>query len=44
MPRALDVRQEIVSQPRAGAGALDQARDVGDDELAFLAFDNTEDR
>ena len=33
-PRALDVRQEVVPQPGAVAGAHDQARDVGEDELA----------
>ena len=34
-PRALDVREEVVAEPGAVAGALDQARDVGDDQLAF---------
>ena len=33
-PRALEVREELVAEPDALARALDQARDVGDDELA----------
>ena len=32
--RALDVREELVSQPGALRRALDQARDVGQHELA----------
>ena len=31
-PRAREVAQELVAEPRAFGGALDQARDVGDDE------------
>ena len=31
---ALEVRQELVAEPHALARALDQARDVGDDQLA----------
>ena len=35
-PRALEVREELVAEPDAFARALDQARDVGDDELAAV--------
>ena len=36
-PRALDVREEVVAEAGAGAGALDQPGDVGDHELAVVA-------
>ncbi len=36
-PRALDVGEEVVAEPGALAGALDQPRDVGEDELAVGA-------
>ena len=34
-PRALDVGEELVAESGALARALDQARDVGDDQLAL---------
>ena len=43
-PRALDVREEVVAEPGAVRRALDQARDVGDDELALLVLQRAEDR
>ncbi len=42
--RALDVREEVMSQAGPLAGALDQARDVRHDELAILAFEDAEHR
>ena len=42
--RALDVREEVVAEARALARALDQARDVGDHELALVAFERAEHR
>ena len=38
-PRALEVGQELVAEAGAGAGPLDQSRDVGDDELAILGVE-----
>ena len=35
-PRALDVGQELVPEPGAGARPLDQPGDVGDHELAVV--------
>ena len=35
-PGPLDVAQELVAEPLALAGALDQPGDVGDDELGVL--------
>ncbi len=43
-PRALDVREEVVAEARAGRRALDQPGDVGDDELAVLPVERAEDR
>ena len=43
-PRALDVREEVVAEPGAGRGALDQPRDVGQHELAVLGVDRPEHR
>ena len=42
--RALDVGEELVAEPRALGGALDQARDVGDHELAALVVLDRADR
>ena len=42
-PRALDVREEVVAEARAGAGALDQPGDVGDDELAVVGLERAQD-
>ena len=41
-PRALDVGQEVVPEARAAAGALDQARDVGQHELAVVGLERPE--
>ncbi len=43
-PRALDVREEVVPEAGALARALDQAGDVGDDQLALVAFEHAEHR
>ena len=43
-PRALDVREEVVAEAGAVAGALDQPRDVGDDELAIVGLERAEHR
>ena len=43
-PRALDVREEVVSEPGAGACPLDQPGDVGDDELAVVGLERAEHR
>ena len=43
-PGALDVGEELVSEPGAGAGALDQARDVGDHQLAVVELERAEHR
>ena len=43
-PRALDVGEEVVAEPGALAGALDQAGDVGEHELALVAFEHAEHR
>ena len=43
-PRALDVREEVVAEARALAGALDQPRDVGDHELAVVGLERPEHR
>ena len=43
-PRALDVGEEVVPQPRAFACALDQPGDVGDDELALGRIEHAEHR
>ena len=39
--RALDVGEEVVPEPGALAGALDQPGDVGDHELAFGSSSST---
>ena len=41
-PRALDVREEVVAEPRAVAGALDQPRDVGQHELALVGVERAQ--
>ena len=41
-PGALDVGEEVVAEAGAFARALDQARDVGDDELAVLGVEHAE--
>ena len=41
---ALDVREELVAQPGARAGALDQPGDVRDHELAVVALERAEHR
>ena len=41
-PRALDVAEEAVADAGAFGGALDQAGDVGEHELAALVADNAE--
>src|SRR5215211_5944845 len=43
-PAALHVREELVTEPRAGAGALDEAGDVGDDELAIVPLERAQHR
>ena len=43
-PAALDVGEELVSEAGALGGALDQAGDVGEDELALAVVDRAEDR
>ena len=43
-PRALDMGEEVVAQAGAVAGALDQAGDVGDDELAVVGLERAEHR
>ena len=43
-PRALDVREELVAQARALLSALDQAGDVGQDQLALRALERAEHR
>ena len=43
-PRALDVGEEVVAEAGAVARALDQAGDVGDDELAIVALERPEHR
>jgi hypothetical protein len=42
-PRPLDVGEEIVADPGSPAGALDQARDVGDDELVIVEVQRSQD-
>ena len=42
--RALDVGEEVVAEPGALARALDQAGDVGDHQLALLAFEHAQHR
>ena len=42
--RALDVREELVPEAGAVAGALDQPRDVGDHELAVVGLERAEHR
>ena len=39
---ALDVGEELVAEPGAGAGPLDQARDVSEHELALVALERAE--
>ena len=39
-PGPLDVGEEVMSEPGAAARALDQARDVGEDELAVVGLPN----
>ena len=41
---ALDVSEELVAEPGAVGGALDQPRDVGEDQLALVVVDRAEDR
>ena len=41
--RALDVGEELVAEPGAAARALDQAGDVGEDELAVVGVERAED-
>ena len=41
--RPLDVGEEVVAEPGAGARALDQPRDVGEDELAVVGLERAED-
>ena len=41
-PGALDVRQELVPEPGAAAGALDQPGNVGDHELAVVGLERPE--
>ncbi len=41
-PAALDVGQELVPQPGAVAGALDQPRDVGHHQLALVGLDRAQ--
>ena len=41
-PRAFDMAEEAVADPGAFGRALDQAGDVGDDELTALVADNAE--
>ena len=43
-PGALDVRQELVPEAGAAAGALDQSRDIGDHELSLFAVKRPEHR
>ena len=43
-PRALDVGEEVVPEAGALVGALDQAGDVGDHELAVVALERAEHR
>ena len=43
-PRALDVREEVVPEAGAVAGALDQPGDVGDHELAVVGVERAEHR
>ena len=43
-PAALHVREELVAEARALAGALDQPGDVGHHELAVVALDRAEHR
>src|ERR1700730_5600355 len=38
------MRQELVPEPGAFAGALDQTGDVGEDELAYLPLEHSQDR
>ena len=38
-PRALDVGEEVVAEPGAVAGALDQPGDVGEHELALVGVE-----
>src|SRR5258708_2811591 len=42
--RALDVSEEVVAEPGARGGALDQAWDGGDDELTPVALERAEHR
>ena len=41
-PGALDMGEEVVAEPGAVAGALDQAGDVGDHELAVVGLERAE--
>ncbi len=43
-PAALDVGEKLVAEAHAGGGALDQAGDVGQHELALAVVDRAEDR
>ena len=43
-PGALDVRQELVAEAGAAAGALDQSRDIRDHELSLFAVKRPEHR
>jgi hypothetical protein len=42
--RPLDVREEIVAEPRPTACAFDQSGNVGDDQLSIGSFERAEDR
>ncbi len=43
-PRALDVREEVMPEPGAGARTLDQSGNVGDHELAVILVERAEHR
>ena len=43
-PRPLDMREEVVAEARAVGRALDQAGDVGEDELAVVGVDRAQHR
>jgi hypothetical protein len=40
---ALEVREELVAEPSALCRALDEPRDVGEDELAILRLEGAQD-
>ncbi len=41
-PRALDVGEEVMAEPDAVGGALDQPGNVGDHELAVVTMQRAE--